>query len=69
MTPEDILKLPSMPAAAPSYPLGPYRFTVSLGESQQLDLSEPVTGEAMLDYLRALPHSANSGDVYALLQN
>jgi len=26
MTPEDVLKLPSMPAAAPSYPLGPYRF-------------------------------------------
>ena len=26
MTPEELLKLPSMPAAAPSYPLGPYRF-------------------------------------------
>ena len=26
MTPDEILKLPSMPAAAPSYPLGPYRF-------------------------------------------
>jgi acetoacetate decarboxylase len=26
MTPEEILKLPSMPAVAPSYPLGPYRF-------------------------------------------
>ena len=26
MTPEEILKLPSMPAAAPSDPLGPYRF-------------------------------------------
>ena len=23
---EDILKLPSMPAAGPSYPAGPYRF-------------------------------------------
>ena len=26
MTPEQILKLPSMPAASPSYPMGPYRF-------------------------------------------
>ena len=26
MTPEEILKLPSMPAASPSYPMGPYRF-------------------------------------------
>lgn len=26
MTPEEILRLPSMPAASPSYPMGPYRF-------------------------------------------
>src|SRR3954466_2956213 len=26
MKPEQILKLPSMPAASPSYPMGPYRF-------------------------------------------
>jgi acetoacetate decarboxylase len=26
MTPEQILNLPSMPAASPSYPMGPYRF-------------------------------------------
>ena len=26
MTPEQILHLPSMPAASPSYPMGPYRF-------------------------------------------
>lgn len=26
MNTEDILQLPSMPAASPSYPLGPYRF-------------------------------------------
>ena len=26
MRKEDILKLPSMPAAGPSYPAGPYRF-------------------------------------------
>ena len=49
--------------------LGPYRFTVSLGESQRLEFAEPVTASAMRDYLRGLPHSANSGDVYALLQS
>ena len=26
MRKEDVLKLPSMPAAGPSYPAGPYRF-------------------------------------------
>jgi FkbM family methyltransferase len=49
--------------------LGPYAFTVSLGESQRLEFAAPVTAPAMRDYLRDLPHSANSGDVYALLQN
>ncbi len=47
--------------------LGPYRFNVALGESQQLELDEPASAEAMGDYLRALPHEANSGDVYAVL--
>mgnify|MGYP006200668413 CR=1 FL=1 len=47
MTPEEILKLPSMPAAAPSYPLGPYRFNVALGESQQLELGAFASAEAM----------------------
>jgi FkbM family methyltransferase len=47
--------------------LGDYRYSVALGESQQLNLPEPVGAEAMLDYLRALPHEANSGDVYAVL--
>lgn len=49
--------------------LGPYAFTVSLGESQRLEFATPVTAPAVRDYLRDLPHSANSGDVYALLQN
>jgi acetoacetate decarboxylase len=26
MSPEDVLKLPSMPASGPSFPAGPYRF-------------------------------------------
>lgn len=48
--------------------MGPYRFNVALGESQFLELSEEASAEAMGGYLRDLPHSANSGDVYAILQ-
>lgn len=47
--------------------LGPYRFNVALGESQALELSQPASAEAMGGFLRELPHSANSGDVYAML--
>jgi FkbM family methyltransferase len=49
--------------------LGPYRFNVALGESQRLELDEPASAEAMGGYLRDLPHSANSGDVYAILKS
>lgn len=49
--------------------LGPYRFNVALGESQRLELSEAASAEAMGDFLRALPHAANSGDVYAVLES
>lgn len=44
-----------------------YRFNLALGESQKLDLAAPVTAEAMAAHIRALPHEANSGDVYAAL--
>jgi FkbM family methyltransferase len=47
--------------------LGAYRFNVALGESQTLGFAEPVTGEQMADYIAGLPHEANSGDVYAVL--
>ncbi len=47
--------------------LGPYRFNVALGESQQFELGAFASAEAMGCYLRELPHSANSGDVYAVL--
>lgn len=47
--------------------LGPYRFDVALGESQRLTFAEPVSAAAMADHIRALPHEANSGDVYAIL--
>ena len=48
--------------------LGPYRFNVALGESQQLVFPDAVSAAAMAGYIRGLPHDANSGDVYALLQ-
>lgn len=49
--------------------LGPYRFNVALGESQRLELDESASSEAMGGYLRELPHAANSGDVYAILES
>jgi FkbM family methyltransferase len=47
--------------------LGPYRFDVALGETQRLVFGTWVTAQAMASYLEALPHAANSGDVYAVL--
>jgi FkbM family methyltransferase len=47
--------------------LGSYRFDVALGESQHLALGQWVNLEEMSAYLRELPHEANSGDVYAVL--
>ena len=48
--------------------LGPYRFDVALGESQRLEFQRWVNPAEMSAYLRELPHEANSGDVYAVLQ-
>lgn len=47
--------------------LGAYRFNAALGESQTLTFAAPVSAVDMADYLTGLPHSANSGDVYATL--
>jgi hypothetical protein len=47
--------------------LGPYRFDVALGETQRLVFDRWLDAGAMAEYLRSLPHDANSGDVYALL--
>lgn len=47
--------------------LGPYRFNLALGESQQLAFGGNISAAAMEAHIRALPHSANSGDVYAIL--
>ena len=47
--------------------LGDYRFNVALGESQSLEFAEPVTAARMAEFVAGLPHSANSGDIYAQL--
>jgi FkbM family methyltransferase len=48
--------------------LGPYQFDLALGESQKLDLGRWVSAEDMRRHIEQLPHAANSGDVYAVLQ-
>ncbi|MCS6779912.1 MAG: FkbM family methyltransferase [Geminicoccaceae bacterium] len=47
--------------------LGPYRFDLALGESQKLELGRWVDAAEMAALIEALPHAANSGDVYARL--
>ena len=47
--------------------LGAYRFDIALGESQRLHFGRGVSKAAMAGHIRSLPHSANSGDVYAVL--
>jgi FkbM family methyltransferase len=47
--------------------IGAYGFDIALGESQTLHFGRWVSKDEMADHIRALPHSANSGDVYARL--
>lgn len=46
--------------------LGFRRFTAVIGETHQLVFDAPVDAPALSQWLAALPHEANSGDVYAL---
>lgn len=46
--------------------LGYRGFQACLGESMAFEQPAPIRAEAMADWLRALPHTANSGDIYAL---
>jgi len=48
--------------------LGPYGFDVALGESQSLTFGRWIAASDMAAHLAALPHAANSGDVYCVLQ-
>ena len=47
--------------------LGPYRFNAALGEGMVFALPAPVHAAAMRAWVEALPHAANSGDIYASL--
>ena len=48
--------------------LGAYGFDVALGESQQLSFGRWIAKADMTAHIQALPHVANSGDVYCVLQ-
>lgn len=48
--------------------LGRYGFDVSLGDTLALVFSTWVTGAEVAAYLRSLPHTANSGDIYCMSQ-
>ncbi|MFN3869592.1 MAG: FkbM family methyltransferase [Hyphomicrobiaceae bacterium] len=47
--------------------LGGYRFNIALGESQRLTFHQFISAAEMRAHIAALPHDANSGDVYAVL--
>ena len=47
--------------------LGGYGFDVALGETQQLTFNRWIDKAAAARHIAALPHAANSGDVYCLL--
>lgn len=48
--------------------LGYRAFNACLGEGMDLAFAAPVGAEAMAGWIAALPHAANSGDVYASLE-
>jgi FkbM family methyltransferase len=47
--------------------LGYARFNAALGESQTFAHADWIGGRETMDWLAALPHAANSGDIYAAL--
>ena len=49
--------------------LGNYRFDVALGEAQTLTFERWTAPDEMAAHLAALPHAANSGDVYGILNS
>jgi FkbM family methyltransferase len=48
--------------------LGAYGFDLALGESQVLGFGRWISKADMAAHIAALPHEANSGDVYCVLQ-
>jgi FkbM family methyltransferase len=49
--------------------LGPYGFDIALGEGQVLTFNRWLSKADMAAHIAALPHEANSGDVYCVLQS
>ena len=49
--------------------LGPYGFDIALGESQVLTFDTWISKADMAAHIAGLPHEANSGDVYCVLQS
>jgi FkbM family methyltransferase len=48
--------------------LGDYHFDIALGEAQELTFERWITAADMRLHIESLPHAANSGDVYCVLQ-
>lgn len=48
--------------------LGPYRFDVALGDSQAFCFNRWISKAEMTAHIKGLPHGANAGDVYCVLQ-
>ena len=48
--------------------LGPFRFDIAVGESHKLTFGDghEIDAAEMAAHIRALPHEANSGDIYAI---
>jgi len=46
--------------------LGPYRFDVSLGDSQVMTFNSWISKDDMARHIRALPQAANSGDIFCI---
>jgi FkbM family methyltransferase len=49
--------------------LGHYGFDIALGESQRLSFGRWISGADMAAHIAALPHAANSGDVYCVVSD
>jgi FkbM family methyltransferase len=49
--------------------IGAYGFDVALGESQALTFNRWISKADVAAHIAALPHEANSGDVYCVLQH
>jgi FkbM family methyltransferase len=63
-----ILRTVAIDCIARCRALGAYLYNAALGESQRLAFAQWVDAEAIERWLRALPDSANSGDIYARLR-